>query len=299
MFGADKVLHNSRPQGGGGKGGGGGGTTSTQTVQKADPWAGQQPYLQDIFSQAQSQYYGGQPQYYPGQTIAGFDPATQAAQNYLLNYANSGTLADTISGTQDALQRSLNAADVNNNPALNAAIEAAQRPTIQAFTEQILPNLGSAAQQAGAYGGSRYNIAQGEAAGRLAQTLSDTAATMSNTAYNTGLGAQIQALNAAPNVAAMGALPATLSDQVGTQRQAMTQAQIDDAINKWNFQQNIQAQKLAQYMSMVQGNYGGSASSFGTSQSPTARDSTLSDILGVGALGLGLFGGGGILDFLL
>lgn len=42
--------------GGGGKGGGGGSTT---TVQKADPWEGQQPYLKDIFNQAQKLYQSG------------------------------------------------------------------------------------------------------------------------------------------------------------------------------------------------------------------------------------------------
>ena len=40
---------------------GGGGGTTTQ-VQKADPWAGQQPYLTDVYRQAQQQYQAGFPQ---------------------------------------------------------------------------------------------------------------------------------------------------------------------------------------------------------------------------------------------
>ena len=38
--------------GGASGGGSGGGSTSTQTVQKADPWSGQQPFLSDGFDQA-------------------------------------------------------------------------------------------------------------------------------------------------------------------------------------------------------------------------------------------------------
>ena len=57
-------------------GGGGGG----QTVQKADPWIGQQPYLRDIFANAENLFNQGYGQeYYPGQTVAGFAPQQQQA----------------------------------------------------------------------------------------------------------------------------------------------------------------------------------------------------------------------------
>ena len=61
----------------GSKGGG-----STTTVQKADPWSGQQPYLKDIFSEAQNLYNSGAmaPDYYSGNTVA---PQSQWTQNAL------------------------------------------------------------------------------------------------------------------------------------------------------------------------------------------------------------------------
>src|SRR5690606_177212 len=59
------------------KGGGGGGGTQ-QVVQKSDPWAGQQPYLTEIFARAQQ--LASTPQtYFPGQTFAGLAPETEAA----------------------------------------------------------------------------------------------------------------------------------------------------------------------------------------------------------------------------
>lgn len=55
-------------------GGGGGGNQTTTS----SPWAGQQPYLTDLFSQAQNLWQTGSGQsYYPGQTVAPFSPQSQ------------------------------------------------------------------------------------------------------------------------------------------------------------------------------------------------------------------------------
>jgi len=49
------------------KGGGSGGGTSTNTVTKADPWSGQQPYLTYGFEEAQDRFQADQPQFFPWQ----------------------------------------------------------------------------------------------------------------------------------------------------------------------------------------------------------------------------------------
>ena len=54
---------------------GGGGTTKTKT----EPWRGQQPYLEDVFQQAQQQFRAGPQQFYPATTVAPLDPVTQNA----------------------------------------------------------------------------------------------------------------------------------------------------------------------------------------------------------------------------
>lgn len=83
-----------------GKGGGG----STTTVQKADPWVGQQPYLKDIFSEAQNLYNSGAmaPDYYAGNTVA---PQSQWTQNALQMQAdramNGSTSIDTALAGMD------------------------------------------------------------------------------------------------------------------------------------------------------------------------------------------------------
>lgn len=63
-------------------GGGGGGTT----VQKTEPWKGQQPYLRDVYSEAQKLFDAGPNVYYPGQTIADQSDWTKKALDDLANY---------------------------------------------------------------------------------------------------------------------------------------------------------------------------------------------------------------------
>src|SRR5574338_1366974 len=70
--------------------------TSTQQT-SSEPWAKQQPYLQDIFQKAQDQYNNpNMPQFYPGQTFANPDAATLAG----LNTAESNAV-DILNGNVD------------------------------------------------------------------------------------------------------------------------------------------------------------------------------------------------------
>lgn len=57
---------------------GGGGGGNTQTIQKSDPWGGQQPYLQDVMGQAQFLEQNEAPFYYPGST---YQPLTDQQWN--------------------------------------------------------------------------------------------------------------------------------------------------------------------------------------------------------------------------
>lgn len=71
--------------------GGGSGGSKSQTT-KTEPWSGQQPYLKDIFRQAQDIYRQGYgQQYYPGQQVAAFSPQTQMGLNQMTQYGMGPT----------------------------------------------------------------------------------------------------------------------------------------------------------------------------------------------------------------
>lgn len=265
---------------------GGGGTQTSSTVEKADPWAGQQPYLTDIFGKAQAQYNSGTPSYYPGTVLAPQDPNTLAAQEKALTYANT-TAPDAVGRVLSAQNFGLG--DVlyaDSNPALRANVRGALNPIVDNFYNRILPNIGSEAQKQGAYGGARQGIVESNAVQDLNRALLDTSAKMYSDAYGLGLDTFGKSLALAPQTITAGTLPAQIQDAVGQQRTAVTQDEINAAIEKFNWEQQLPANKLAQYQQLVQGNYGGSGTS--TSTSPAARRGGLTSALGGAMTGASL-----------
>jgi Chaperone of endosialidase len=74
----------------------GGGSSSGTTV--TQPWAGAAPYLSNVLSQAATNYQGGGPAYYPGQSFVGPTPGQISGWDTQLNYA------DQVFGGQQAPQ---------------------------------------------------------------------------------------------------------------------------------------------------------------------------------------------------
>jgi len=94
---------------------GGGGGNTVNTVQNADPWKGVQPYLTDLFGQAQSQAnrtpfdYAASPYTTQAQNLT----AQRALDPNSLTGRAQGVLGDTISGKY---------LDLSTNPALQDAL---------------------------------------------------------------------------------------------------------------------------------------------------------------------------------
>lgn len=235
------------------KGGG-----DTQTIQKADPWAGQQPFLLDIFKQAQQRQQAPGPNYFPSSTVAGFTPDTMAAQG-LARTASGAQAGIAGLGTQGLQYQIGQAIDPASNPFFARAVEGAIRPVVQQFTDPggPLAQIRSGFGAAGQFGSSRQGIAEGVATGRLGQALLDTTAQMGSQAFGQGLEAQARGLALLPQIQSAQAAPATTLDAVGQQNQAMSQAVINDAIARWNWEQQLPDAKLAQYQNLVQGSFGG------------------------------------------
>ena len=179
-----------------------------------------------------------------------------------------------------------------NNPFLNNAIKLASQPVYENMQEATKAT--SAQDTLG--GGSRFNYAQ---AGRemMDTQASDIAGVMSNkiyglerqnqlsaagqlqSAYTSGIQNQIDALQAlgtqwgnerarqmqtllmAPGLAEQDYKDILALGDVGGQEEAYQQQQIDAAMQKWNFDQQLPAEWLGEYASLIAGNYGGSVTS--------------------------------------
>lgn len=255
---------------------------TTTTVEKADPWAGQQPYLSDLFARAQTRMRSDRPEYFPGSTVAGFDPLQVAGQEGALAYAR-GEGAQSASAAQKALQ--FNLGDVlypESNPALRAAVAGAVRPVTENLTENMLPAIRSGASSAGQYGSTRQAIAEALALDRTSRTIGDISARMHSDAYGQGLAAQGRALGLAPEVIKAGATPAAMISGVGGERQSMAQTLIEAELARWNFDQNKESAKLREYGDLIRGQTGGGERSI---TGPRAQPNPWTSTLGGAATG--------------
>ena len=68
---------------------GGGGTQTT--VQQADPWSGQQPYLTDLFANARGLHDQGPREFFPGPMVAPFSPQSQLGMDMITARALGGS----------------------------------------------------------------------------------------------------------------------------------------------------------------------------------------------------------------
>lgn len=186
----------------------GGESSSSSTA----PWAEQQPYLKDIWSEAQSLFNRGA---YAGPYTAGIQPWQTAGANAGAGLYNQGqgiaetfgqmgaglagnlnTAADywgsTINGTgyQNPYAQGLNMDLVNqvaNNPTVDATIAASLRDPYRMLTEQQLPQNAIDAIASGNSGSSRRGMADAIATRGYEDRAADVGAQVRGAAYDQGL----------------------------------------------------------------------------------------------------------------
>jgi len=269
------------------------GPSDTQTtIQKSEPWAQQIPYLTGdpkkgiagLFPEANRLYQSAGPLYYQGQTVADMSPERAAALAAQAARAQSGSPLTAAGATE--LGKTLGGAYLNANPYLQSAIDAASRGVTRNYQDAVAPGIDSAFSLAGRYGSGAHVAAHDAAEQNLAAQLGDLAGNLGYQGYATERANMLNALSAVPAYAqADYADIAQLSD-VGRQREAMAQALINDQIARWNFEQQMPADKLRQYAGLVQGNLGGTTS---TTQPYSSGAGILSGATSGAGLG-GMFG---------
>lgn len=280
---------------------GGGSGDGTQTITSiSEPSKLASPFIRQIFEQAQRQFQGGPLSFFPGQTVAGVDPATQRAQELQMLSAETGIPQFLQSGNM-ALQRALAPIDPARDPSVMAFADAAVDPLFKRFEEQTLPGLRSEAVMQGAFGGSRQQIVEQQALGDLARTAGNVRADIFGNALQSQLQQQAQALGLFPQFTGLQTLPAELLSQVGAQRQGQAQAEIAGERERFEFGQLAPLSSLQNFSNIINQFGGGVTTTTGPGPS---GPSPLSAALGGGLLGgtlggflpetfqLGGFGGG-------
>lgn len=255
---------------------------ATTTTTAIDPTI--QPYLQYGLTEAQKLYQGGGPQYYGGQTYVSPSQTTQTGLQALEARATQGN--PLLQSAQGQLQNTISGGFLQGNPFFQGAFQPAAQAAQSRF-EQTLGDVGSAASKAGRYGGGAMQTLQDRASGQFAKSLADTAGQLAYQNYAQERGMQQAATMAAPAMASADYQDIQNLLQAGQAREGYTGAQQQADIAKFNFLQNQPQQNLQNYLSLVYGNPMGKVGQSTTSG--TADTSTLQNLLGIAAVGGGLY----------
>ena len=205
-----------------------GGSKTTYT--KTEPWDAQKDYLTRGFGYTEDLYKAGSlnPPYYPGETVAGFDPASIAAQDAVINYATDpytdalmGTARDRLGGMLDysggAMGYGADAAGALtqdqyagmtpftesqygdllsgqvNTTAFEPLADAYRQEAMSQLTGEVLPGIRTAITQSQAGGGTRGDILQANAVAAAQQRISDNLAKAEFDAYQQAQNRRLQA----------------------------------------------------------------------------------------------------------
>ncbi len=251
----------------------GGSKGTTTTVEQADPWSGQQPYLKEIFSEAQRLYQQPGPSFYPGQTVAGFAPETETALNAQAARAMAGSPYQQAAGQQ--VLNTLGGQYLSaGNPYFSGMVGR--------IANEVRPRLDSQFAASGRYASGAHQEA-------AARALADATASLAYQNYANERSAMQNALGVAPQLAQFDYNDIAQLAAAGQTREQLQQALINDQIARYNFAEQLPYNKLAQYMDLIQGNYGGTR----TTTAPSGRDVGGSLFSGAGAglaLGSSIFG---------
>ncbi len=221
----------------------GGGTTTTAT--DTGPWSAQQPYLRTGFQRAQTDVLDRPLEYFPGSTVVPYSPETEAALGAQATRATEGS--PLLAGAQDYTGDVLSGQylDPSSNPFLAGVSDA--------VLSQVQPQVASQFSLAGRTGGSPL---QAEALGR---GVSRGMAPFLFGEYGRERGIMEGAAARAPGLAREDYYDPSQLAQVGAARELKSEEALSEDIARFNFGQQEPTNRLAQYMNLIQGNYGGTS----------------------------------------
>jgi hypothetical protein len=245
--------------------------SQTTTVQKSDPWEGQQPSLMRAITEANWEFNKPAAQYYPGQTVVPFSPETNMALDMQTARALNGSPLQ--SAANDQLTSTLNGDYLYGGQGFNEAIDAA--------TRKILPAVNGTFEAAGRGRSGLADVAK-------TQAISDAFANQ----YSNERTNQQRAMMFAPQVAAMDYQDISKLAEVGTQKESLEQEKVSDAVNRYNYNATANQRRIADFMSLINGNYGGTSTSSSNATQPMYRNTGSSALGGAmsGASMSGLMG---------
>ena len=228
---------------------------SRVTTQTTEPWDAQKGYLKQGFKQASDIYAKGPADYYSGPTLAGFTPAETAAQKGIAGYVTGPRAAGQQSYAEGALTRGLSGeVDLKK---FNPMMDALSNQMKSQLTGSVLPGIRQSLVEYQPGGSTRGDLVQSQAISAANKQMLDKAAEMYGGAYQGAQDRAIQWGSQYPSI-----MNAPLSTYgalggIGEQQRGMQQEAINRDMARYQYEATKPQTQLANYMSMISGDYGG------------------------------------------
>jgi hypothetical protein len=254
----------------------GGGTDKTTTSQNSvsEPWKEQIPYLKYGMNEAARLYQTAGPQFYPGSTVAPFS----AEQNQAFGMGTNRALQ----GNQSMKQAEGFGQDVMSGKYLNS--DPYQDQVFQNIQSKVMPAVNSNFMGSGRYGSGLHGDT-------MTRALTESYAPYASQQYQQGLDRMGQAASMAPMFAANDYTDLAALESIGQQKQQLGQSELNDAVSRWDYYNQLPYNKLGQFMNNIGGNYGGTVVGSSTVKAPNNQPSMFQQVAGGGLGLLGTLGG--------
>ena len=217
------------------------GTTETITQSGADAFT--KPFLQYGMSEALRQYQAGAPQFYQGQTYAGFTPQTEQALRMQEQRALAGSpLVQQGQATLGSFLGSTGAQGQYVPPAQSGLLTGAIQRALDPVQARVKSQLAQ-----------RGRLGSGAAADVMTRALGDVAADVAYRDFDTQRRLGLQAAQLAPSMAAVDYSDISRLQQVGAAREAQAERGIQEAMQRYQYEQNAPMTQLAQYQNLIAG----------------------------------------------
>lgn len=248
---------------------GGGGSSGSQTVvQNNSPWSGVQKPLTEGYKDLTANYKQGAPEYYPGQTVAGFSPQQQQSIQGITNLATSGN--STLTAANDQLRKTIN----------GDYLDPTTNPYLASVANQARQGADSTYSMGGRYGSGAHDAAVSQSVGNIyAQN------------YAQERQNQLNAINQAPTIDQAQYYGMQQLGNVGAAVQQQGQNVINADINKYDYNENKNTNWINQYLATLNGASGGTSTTTSPVNSPNPWTQYAGAGIAAGGLLASLFGG--------
>jgi hypothetical protein len=221
-------------------GGGGGGSTTTSGI---DPSI--KPYVEYGLEEAKRQYQTPGAAFFPGQTYVSPSEATQTALQAAQTRAMSGSPIQ-----QAAQQEYLSTVQGRGvNPFLEGALAGVNRQAEEAYTRGV-QGIQSKASSVGRYGSNAMGQQVGQAQDIFGRNLAEKAGELAYGSAEAERGRQMAAVANAPAYAQADYQDIQKLLTAGQGQESYQQKALQDAINRYNYEQTLPQQKLQQFTNL-------------------------------------------------